>query len=115
MLARWVYGRRPPEVPHADDPPAIWPARLARSRPGRARGHPVRSRPIGSRRPGGSSRQAGDAGQNLTDITRPTDPTGGQITVVGGPPGGVAGPSGAALGGTTVFAIALKGRTIAPA
>ncbi len=48
-------------------------------------------------------------------MTRPTVPTGGRITVVAGPPGGVAGPSGAALGGTTVFTIASKGRSIAPA
>ena len=44
-----------------------------------------------------------------------TPGAGGQITVVGGTSGGVAGASGAALGGPTVFAIAPKGRSIAPA
>jgi hypothetical protein len=41
--------------------------------------------------------------------------SGGLHILIGGPPGEVAGPSGAALGGTTVFSIAPKGRTIAPA
>jgi hypothetical protein len=51
----------------------------------------------------------------LTFAGSQTFPTGGQITVVSGPSGGVAGPSGSALAGTTVFSIAPKGRTIAPA
>jgi hypothetical protein len=72
---------------------------------------PGRSDPAG---PGAHRSGRGDAGRNPTDITLPTVPTGGQITV-GGPPGGAAGASGAALAGTTAFTIAPKGRTIAPA
>ncbi len=57
---------------------------------------------------------AGDS-VTLTLAGSQTFPTGGQVTVVAGPSGGVAGPSGAALGGTTVFTIAPKGRSISPA
>jgi hypothetical protein len=52
---------------------------------------------------------------DLTLIGKQTFPTGGQLTIVGGPSGGVTGASGAPLGGTTVFAISAKGRTITPA
>jgi hypothetical protein len=41
--------------------------------------------------------------------------TGGEVTIVGGAPGGIVGASGGALGGLTVFTIAPKGRSIAPA
>ncbi len=41
-------------------------------------------------------------------------PTGGRLTIVGGPSGGVTGASGAPLGGITVLAISAKGRTITP-
>jgi hypothetical protein len=54
-------------------------------------------------------------GHNPTVIPLPADPTVGPITVVAGTPGGGAGPSGAALGRTTVFTIGPKGRAIAPA
>jgi hypothetical protein len=40
--------------------------------------------------------------------------TGGQLTVIGTPPSGVSGATGAPLGGTTVFAISKNGKTIAP-
>jgi hypothetical protein len=40
--------------------------------------------------------------------------TGGQITVITGPPGGLTGPSGQALTGNMVFLIAPGGRSIAP-
>ena len=46
----------------------------------------------------------------LTLAGKPTFPTGGQITVLAG----VTGISGAELAGSTMFAIAPKGRTIAP-
>jgi hypothetical protein len=41
-------------------------------------------------------------------------PTGGQLTIVSGPSGGVTGASGAPVSGTTVFAISKKGNTITP-
>jgi hypothetical protein len=49
---------------------------------------------------------------DLTLIGKQTFPTGGQLTIVSGPSGGVTGASGAPLGGPTVFAISVKGRTI---
>jgi hypothetical protein len=49
---------------------------------------------------------------DLTLIGKQTFPTGGQLTIVSGPSGGVTGASGAPLSGTTVFAISAKGRTI---
>ncbi len=51
---------------------------------------PGRSDPGG---PGAHRAGRGDAGRNPTVITRPTVATGGPITVVVGPPGGVAGLS----------------------
>jgi hypothetical protein len=51
---------------------------------------------------------------DLTLIGTQTFPTGGQLTIVNRPPGGVAGASGAQFAGTTVFAISKKGSTIRP-
>jgi Carboxypeptidase regulatory-like domain len=51
---------------------------------------------------------------NLTLIGTQAFPTGGKLTVVGTPPYGVSGASGAPLSGTTVFAISKKGSTITP-
>jgi hypothetical protein len=48
----------------------------------------------------------------LTFAGKQTFRTGGQLTVVGGPPAGVIGVSGAALTGSTVFTISRGGRTI---
>ncbi len=48
----------------------------------------------------------------LTFAGKQTFRTGGQITVVGGPPAGVTGLSGAALAGRTVFTISPGGRNI---
>jgi hypothetical protein len=51
----------------------------------------------------------------LTLAGRPTFPTGGQVTVVGGTPGGVSGASSAAPGRPSVFSISPEGRSITPA
>jgi hypothetical protein len=51
---------------------------------------------------------------DLTLIGKQTFPTGGQLTIVNRIPGGVAGASGAPLGGNTVLAISKKGSTIRP-
>jgi hypothetical protein len=51
---------------------------------------------------------------DLTLIGKQTFPTGGQLTIVSGPSGGVTGVSGAPLSGTTVLAISAKGRSITP-
>ncbi len=51
---------------------------------------------------------------DLTLIGKQTFPTGGQLTVVNRSPGGVEGATGAFLSGSTVFAIAKKGKTITP-
>ena len=51
---------------------------------------------------------------DLNLIGTQTFPTGGKLTVVNRPPGGVSGATGAPLGGTTVFAISKTGRTITP-
>jgi hypothetical protein len=51
---------------------------------------------------------------DLTLIGTQTFPTGGRLTIVNRPPGGVAGASGAPLAGTTVLAISKKGSTIRP-
>ncbi len=58
-----------------------------------------------------ASSAAGDA-VTLTFAGTPTFSTGGQITLIGGPGGGIVGQSGAALTGSTVFAIAADGRKI---
>jgi hypothetical protein len=52
---------------------------------------------------------------NLTLIGTQAFSTGGKLTVVGTPPNGVSGASGAPLAGSTVFAISKKGNTITPA
>jgi hypothetical protein len=52
---------------------------------------------------------------DLTLIGKQTFATGGQLTIVCGPSGGVTGASGAPLGGTTVLAISAEGRMITPA
>ena len=52
---------------------------------------------------------------DLTLIGTQSFPTGGRLTIVNTPPGGVTGLSGALLAGTTVFAISKKGTTITPA
>jgi RHS repeat-associated protein len=55
------------------------------------------------------------AAKNSVDLTllgKQTFPTGGQLTIVSGPSAGVKGASGAPLGGPTIFAISVKGRTI---
>jgi FG-GAP-like repeat/PKD domain len=51
----------------------------------------------------------------LTLASKQTFPTGGQITVLGGPSGGVTGSSGAALTGNTTFTISKDGNNIEPA
>jgi RHS repeat-associated protein len=51
---------------------------------------------------------------DLTLIGKQAFPTGGQLTLVSGPSGGVTGASGAPLAGTTALAISAKGRTITP-
>jgi RHS repeat-associated protein len=51
---------------------------------------------------------------NLTLIGTQAFSTGGKLTVVGTPPNGVSGASGAPLAGTTVFAISKKGNAITP-
>jgi sugar lactone lactonase YvrE len=51
---------------------------------------------------------------NLTLIGKQAFPTGGKLTVIGTPPNGVSGASGALLGGPTVFGISKNGKTIAP-
>jgi hypothetical protein len=86
--------------------------------PGRRWPQSARHHPADRRRPGGrvrpfdrSDRRSG----TLATAGRQTFPTGGQITVVSGPAGGVTGISGTPVGGTTMFAIAPKGRSIAPA
>ncbi len=50
----------------------------------------------------------------LTFAVKQTLRTGGQITVVGGPPAGVTGASGAALAGNDVFTISAGGKKISP-
>jgi hypothetical protein len=50
----------------------------------------------------------------LTLASKQTFPTGGRITVISGPPGGLIGASGEALVGNTVFIIAREGRSISP-
>ena len=52
---------------------------------------------------------------DLTLIGKQAFPTGGQLTVVGIPPNGISGASGAPLGGNIVFTISKKGSTITPA
>jgi hypothetical protein len=49
---------------------------------------------------------------NLTLIGTQAFPSGGKLTVLGTPPNGVNGASGAPLGGATVFAISKNGKTI---
>ncbi len=51
---------------------------------------------------------------DLTLVGKQTFPTGGQLTIVNRPPGGVEGATGASLGGKTVFAVSKKGSTITP-
>ena len=48
----------------------------------------------------------------LTFAGKQTFRTGGQITVVGGPPSGITGVSGAALAGSKVFTISPRGQSI---
>jgi hypothetical protein len=50
----------------------------------------------------------------LTFTGNQTFRTGGQITVVGGPPSGVTGASGVALSGSNVFTISPRGQSIVP-
>jgi hypothetical protein len=52
---------------------------------------------------------------NLTLIGTQAFSNGGKLTVVGTPPNGVSGASGAPLAGSTVFSISKKGSTISPA
>ena len=51
---------------------------------------------------------------DLTLIGTQTFPTGGQLTIINRPSGGVAGASGALLAGSTMFAISKKGSEIRP-
>ncbi len=51
---------------------------------------------------------------NLTLVGTQAFPTGGQLTIVSSPPGGVSGATSAPLSGATVLAISAKGRTITP-
>ena len=51
----------------------------------------------------------------LTLAGKQAFPTGGQLTVLGGSSGGIRGPSGAPLGGNTVFTISKGGKKIGPA
>ena len=51
---------------------------------------------------------------NLTLVGTQAFATGGKLTVVGTPPNGVSGASGAPLAGTNVFAISKKGNSITP-
>jgi len=66
--------------------------------------HPIRSFSVAYSPPGDSV--------TLTFAGKQTFPTGGQITVVSGPKGGVTGASGAALTGNTMFTISSVGRNI---
>ena len=50
----------------------------------------------------------------LTLASKQTFPTGGQITVVGGPSGGITSSSGAARSGSTAFTISKSGKQIVP-
>jgi hypothetical protein len=50
----------------------------------------------------------------LTLVGPQTFPTGGQLTIVAGPSGGVTGASGAPVSGTTMLAISKKGSSITP-
>ena len=52
---------------------------------------------------------------NLTLNGKQAFATGGRITILSGPSGGVASDQGSALGGNTTFTISKGGRTIGPA
>jgi hypothetical protein len=50
----------------------------------------------------------------VTSVTKTTFPHGGQLTVIGSPPGGVESAAGAFLGGNAVFTISPKASRLVP-